>query len=66
MLRLAGYVARMEDGKNVYKILTSRPTGKRPLGRPWNRTEDNIIIDIKEFSVTMWNCIKIKGKPGKV
>ena len=33
-LRWAGYVARMEKGKSAFKILTSTPTGKKPLGRP--------------------------------
>ena len=32
-LRWAGYVARMEDGRRAFKILTGKPTGKRPLGR---------------------------------
>ena len=36
-LRWAGYVARMEEGRSAFKILTGKPTGKRPLGRPWRR-----------------------------
>ena len=32
-LRWAGYVARMEEGLSAFKILTGKPTGKRPLGR---------------------------------
>ena len=31
-MRWAGYVARMEEGRSAFKILTSKPTGKRPLG----------------------------------
>ena len=31
-LRWAGYVARIEEGKSAFKILTGKPTGKRPLG----------------------------------
>ena len=31
-LRWAGHVARMEEGRNAFKILTGEPTGKRPLG----------------------------------
>jgi hypothetical protein len=30
----AGHVARMEVGRSVFKILTGKLTGKRPLGRP--------------------------------
>ena len=33
-LRWTGQVARMEDGRSPLKILTGKPTGKRPLGRP--------------------------------
>ena len=33
----AGHVARMEEGRNAFKILTGKPTGKRPLGRPRRR-----------------------------
>ena len=36
-LRWAGHVARMEEGRNAFKILTDKPTGKRPLGRPRSR-----------------------------
>ena len=41
-LRWAGYVARMENGRNAFKILTGKPTGKTPLGRSRRRWEDNI------------------------
>ena len=34
ILRWAGHVARMEDGRNVFKMLTGTPTRKRPLGKP--------------------------------
>ena len=33
-LRWAGHVARMEEGRSAFKILTGKPTGKRPLKRP--------------------------------
>ena len=36
-LRWAGHLARMEEGKSSFKILTGKPTGKRPLGRPRRR-----------------------------
>ena len=36
-LRWAGHVARMEEGRSAFKIVTGKPTGKRPLGRPWLR-----------------------------
>ena len=41
---MGSHVARMEDGRRAFKILTGRPTGKIPLGRPRRRWEDNIKI----------------------
>jgi hypothetical protein len=38
--RWAGYVACMEEEKNLYKVLMGKPEGKRPLGRPRHRWED--------------------------
>ena len=46
-LRWAGQVARMEESRSDFKILTSEFTGKRPLGRPRRRWEDNIRMDLK-------------------
>ena len=39
-LRWAGNVDRMEEGRSAFKLLTSKPTGKRPLGRPRRKWED--------------------------
>ena len=47
-LRSAGHVARMEEGRNAFKFLTGKPTGKRPLGKPRRRWEENIRMDLKE------------------
>jgi hypothetical protein len=41
-MRWAGHVARMGEGKGVYRVLVGRPEGKRPLGRPRRRCKDNI------------------------
>ena len=38
----------MQEGKSAFKILTGKPTGKRPLGRPRRRREDNIRMDLEE------------------
>jgi hypothetical protein len=40
-LRRAGHVARMGEGRGVYSVLVGKPGGKRPLGRPRRRWEDN-------------------------
>ena len=45
-LRWAGHAARMEKGMGAFTILTGIPAGKRPLGWPRRRCEDNIIMDL--------------------
>ena len=47
-MRWAGHVARMEEGRVVRKVLVEKPEGKRPLGRPRRRWEDNIKMDLEE------------------
>jgi hypothetical protein len=47
--RWAGHVARMVEKKNAYRILVGKPEGKRPLGRPRRRWEDNIKMDLREI-----------------
>ena len=40
-LRWASHVARMKEGRSVFKIVTGRPIGKRPPGRPRRRWYEN-------------------------
>jgi len=47
-MRWAGHVARMGEGKGVYRVLVGKPEEKRPLGRPRRRWEDNIKMDLRE------------------
>ena len=47
-MRWAGHVARMGVGRGVYRVLVGKPEGKRPLGRPRRRWEDNIKMDLQE------------------
>ena len=47
-MRGAGHVARMEEGRGVQKVLVGKPEGKRPLGRPRGRWEDNIKMNLEE------------------
>ena len=57
-LRLAGHVAKMEEGRSAFKILTgSKPAGKRPLGRPRRRWEDNIRMDLEEIGINGGNLV---------
>jgi hypothetical protein len=47
-MRWAGNVARMGEVRSAYNILVGRPEGRRPLGRPKRRWEDNILMDLRE------------------
>ena len=47
-MRWAGHVACMEEGRGVQKVLVGKREGKRPLGRPRRRWEDNIKMDLQE------------------
>jgi hypothetical protein len=47
-MRWSGHVARMGEGRGVDRVLVGKPEGKRPLGRPRRRWEDNIKMDLQE------------------
>ena len=51
----------MEEGRSTFKILTGTPTGKRTLGRPRRRWEDNIRMDLEEISTTNWVDLTREG-----
>ena len=57
-MRWAGNVARMGEGRGVYRVLVGKPEGKRPLGRPRHRWKDNIKMDIQEVE-TGWSWLRI-------
>jgi hypothetical protein len=48
-MRWAGHVARMGEMRGAYNILVGRPGGRRPLGKPRCRWEDNIKMDLREI-----------------
>jgi hypothetical protein len=47
-MRWAVHVERMGEGRGAYRVLVGRPEGRRPLGRPRHRWEDNIKMDLQE------------------
>jgi len=47
-LRWAGHVVRMGEGRGVHRVLEGKPEGKRPLGRPRRRWENNIKTDLQD------------------
>ena len=72
-LRWAGHVARMEEGRSAFEILTNNNIEKRPIGRPRHRWEDNIGMDLNGIGVNMRNwtnstspCKCSIGPPGSI
>jgi len=47
-MRWAGHVACVGERRGVYRVLMGKPEGRRPLGRPRRRWEDNIEMDVLE------------------
>jgi hypothetical protein len=58
-MRLAGHVARMGEVRGAYDILVGRSEGRRPLGRPRHRWEDNIKMDLREIGSGNVDCIHL-------
>jgi hypothetical protein len=56
-LRWTVHVARMEKSRSAFKILTGKRTGKRPLGKPRRRWEDNNIMDLEEIGINAGNWV---------
>ena len=63
-IELAGHVARMKEGRSAFKILTGKPTRKRPLERSRPRWEDNIRKDLKEIGINAGNWINSAQEMG--
>jgi hypothetical protein len=49
----------MVEGRGFYRVLVGRPEGKRPLGRPRRRWEDNIKMDLREIGIDGANWIRL-------
>jgi hypothetical protein len=58
-MRWAGHVARMGEGRGVYRVLVGKPKGKRPLERPRHRWENNIRLDLGEIGINELNWIQL-------
>ena len=63
-------MVRMGEGRGVHRVLVGRSEGKRPLGRPRRRWEDNIKMDLQEVGVsggdwmTGWSWLRIRTGGG--
>jgi hypothetical protein len=58
-MRWAGHVARMREGRGIYRVLVGRPEGTRPLERPRRRWEDNIKMDVRRIGIDGENWIQL-------
>jgi hypothetical protein len=58
-MRLAVYVACMGERRDVYRVLVGTTDGKRPLGRPRHRWEDNIKMDVQEVGCECMDWIDV-------
>jgi len=53
-MRWEGHVALMEERRGVYRVLVGKPEGKKSLGRPRRRWEDNIKIELQGVGCGVW------------
>jgi hypothetical protein len=62
-IRWAGHVARTGENRGVYSVLVGKREGRKPLGRPRLRWEDNIKMDLQEVRWTgsIWLRIGTAG-----
>ena len=52
-------MARMGEGRGVHRILVGKPEGRRPMGRPRRRWEDNIKMDLQEVGGTCGDWMEL-------
>ena len=58
-IKWAGHVARMGEKRGVYRGLVGKPEGKRPLGRPRLRWEDDIKMDLQDVGCRVKDWIEL-------
>jgi hypothetical protein len=58
-MRWVGHVTRMGERRGVYRVLVGRPEGKRAVGRPRRRWEDNIKLDLRKIGIDGSNWIRL-------
>ena len=53
-MKWVGHVARMREGRGVYRVLVGKPEGKRALGKPRRRWEENIKMELQNVGWWAW------------
>ena len=64
-MRWAGHVARMGKKRGVYRVLVGKTEGKRSLGRPRLRWEDNVKMDLQEVGCGCMDWIELAQDRGR-
>ena len=52
-------MVHMGEGRDVHRVLVGKPEGKRPLGRPRHRWEDNLKMELQEVGGGYGDCIEL-------
>jgi hypothetical protein len=68
-MKWAGNVALVEEGTGVQRVLLGKPEGKRPMGRPNSRWEDNTMMDLQEVGGVVsagWSWLRIGTGGGRL
>jgi len=58
-MRWAGHVACMGERRGIHRVLVGNPEGKKPLGRPKHRWEDNMKMDLQEVECRCMDWIEL-------
>ena len=64
-MRWAEHVARMGERRGLYRALVGKPEGKKPLGRPGRRWENNIKMDLQEAGCGIMDWIELDQDRGR-
>ena len=64
-MRWAGRVAPMGERRDVYRVVVGKPEGRRQLGRPRRRWEDNIKMDLQEVECGGMDWIELAEDRGR-
>jgi hypothetical protein len=58
-IRWAGHVVHLGERRHIYRVLVGKPEGKRPLGRPKCKWEDNIKMDLQEVGCGVMDWLEL-------
>jgi hypothetical protein len=56
-MRWVEHVVRIEEERGIHRVLVGKHEGKRPLGRPRHKWEDNIRMDLHEVGCRVWAAL---------